>query len=73
MLLKVLAVNTLFEVDQIGTTEVKEFKADGGAEARKRIYDFNDMDSLTGYISVPEKYKNKRRLVSYTEGVTENK
>lgn len=44
----------------IGSAQVTEMKADGGPQSRRRIHLFNDADSLTGYISVDNKFKNKR-------------
>lgn len=42
------------------TTTIIERKTDGGKEARTIAYDYNDFGVLTGYIELPDKYKNVR-------------
>jgi len=63
--LDILSVNTLFEMDGIGSAQITEMKADGGPQSRRRIHLFNDADSVTGYISVDNKFKNKRTFKKY--------
>ncbi|XP_057301021.1 uncharacterized protein LOC130635645 isoform X2 [Hydractinia symbiolongicarpus] len=60
-----VSTNTIYMVSDMQTTTIIERKTDGGKEARTIAYDYNDFGVLTGYIELPDKYKNVRTFKAY--------